>query len=147
MLGPRTAATAVVSTAVYLGLAIIGEGGFSAFFSHGALVAIALITIALIVASIFSNATLSSGVREDRANRWVIPALGVLGLAAAIAPAYADRMGFLVFDGEGVRWLGALLYAAGGALRIAPTSRSAKGSAASSQSSPATGWSPPASTR
>ena len=121
MLSPRMAATGLISTAVFLGLAIVCEGGFYAFVSHGALVALAIVTIALIAASIFSNATLSSGVREDRANRWVIPALGVLGLAAAIAPPYADRMGWLVFGGEGVRWFGALVYAAGGALRIAPT--------------------------
>ena len=33
----------------------------------------------------------------------------------------ADRFDFLVFGGENVRWLGVLLYAIGGALRLAPT--------------------------
>lgn len=121
MLSPRMAATAVISTAVFLGLAIVGEGGFAAFFSHGALIALALATVAMIVASLFSNATLSSGVREDRGNRWVIAALGVFGLAAAIVPALADRFDILEFDGENVRWVGVLLYAVGGALRLAPT--------------------------
>ena len=121
MLSPRMAATAVISTAVFLGLAIVSEGGFAAFFSHGALIALALVTVAMIVASIFSNATLSSGVREDRNNRWVIAALGVFGVAAAIVPALSDRFDILEFGGENVRWLGVLLYAIGGALRLLPT--------------------------
>ena len=121
MLSPRMAATAVISTAVYLGLAIVCDGGFDAFFSHGALIALTLATLAMIVASIFSNATLSSGVREDRNNRWVIAALGVFGVAAAIVPPLCDRFDILVFDGENMRWLGVLLYVIGGALRLAPT--------------------------
>ena len=114
------AATAIVSVGVYLVLAIVGEGGPSAFFSHGALVALALATIAALVASLFSQVNLSSGEREDRANRWVIPAFGALGLALAVAPALADRFGLLILGGEGLRWLGVVLYVVGGALRLAP---------------------------
>lgn len=120
MLSRKMATTAFVSVCVYLALAILGEGGFSAFFSHGALVALAVVTLAALVASLFSRVNLSSGEREDRANRWVIAAFGVLGLALAIAPAYADRVGLLVFGGEGLRWLGVVLYAAGGVLRLLP---------------------------
>jgi protein-S-isoprenylcysteine O-methyltransferase Ste14 len=120
MVSRKMATTAVVSVAVYLALAILGEGGFAAFFAHDALVALALVTLAALVASLFSQVNLSSGEREDRANRWVIPAFGALGLALAIAPAYADRIGLLVFGGEGLRWLGVALYAAGGLLRLVP---------------------------
>ena len=114
------AATAIVSVGVYLVLAIVGEGGPSAFFSHGALVALALATIAALVASLFSQVNLNAGEREDRANRWVIPAFGALGLALAVAPALADRFGLLILGGEGLRWLGVVLYVVGGALRLAP---------------------------
>jgi protein-S-isoprenylcysteine O-methyltransferase Ste14 len=120
MLSRKMAATAIVSVGVYLVLAIVGEGGPSAFFSHDALVALALLTLAALVASLFSQVNLSAGEREDRANRWVIPAFGALGLALAIAPAYADRIGLLVIGGEGLRWLGVVLYAAGGVLRLVP---------------------------
>ena len=120
MLSRKMATTACVSVAVYLALAILGEGGFGAFFSHGALVALALVTLAALVASLFSQVNLSSGEREDRANRWVIPAFGALGLALAIAPAYADHIGLLVVGGEGLRWFGVVLYVAGGVLRLIP---------------------------
>ena len=40
------------------------------------------------------------GVREDRSNRWVIGALGVLGFADAYLPAYSDRHDILTFGGE-----------------------------------------------
>ena len=77
-------------------------------------------TVALLVAAFFTNATLSSGEREDRTNRWVIPALTVVSLAMAIAPPLCDRFDVLTFGGEGVRWTGVALYAVGGVLRLAP---------------------------
>lgn len=120
MLSRKMAATAFVSVAIYLSLAIVGEGGFGAFFSHGALGALAAVTLAALVASLFSQVNLSSGEREDRANRWVIAAFGVLGLALAFVPALADRLGLIVFGGESLRWLGVILYAAGGVLRLVP---------------------------
>jgi protein-S-isoprenylcysteine O-methyltransferase Ste14 len=114
------AATAVVSVAVYLALAIVGEGGPDAFFAHPALAALVVVTLAAAVASLFSQVNLNSGEREDRANRWVIPAFGILGLALAIAPALADRFGVLIIGGDRARWLGVILYVVGGALRLAP---------------------------
>ena len=50
----------------------------------------------------------------------MIAALGVLGLIDAYLPAYTDRIDFLTFGGEGVRWVGVLLYSVGGVLRLAP---------------------------
>ncbi|MGO9171414.1 MAG: methyltransferase family protein [Rhodomicrobium sp.] len=71
-------------------------------------------------ASLFSAGNLSSGEREDRSNRWVLPVFGVIGLLSAYLPAYTDRIGFWTFDGDSVRWLGVFLFAAGGVLRIWP---------------------------
>jgi hypothetical protein len=56
-------------------------------------------------------------VREDRANRWVIAAFGLIGLLDAYLPAYTDRKEFWTLDGDAIRWLGVVLFAAGGALR------------------------------
>ena len=50
----------------------------------------------------------------------MIGALGLLGLLGAYLPAYTDRIDFLTFGGEGIRWLGVILYTVGGVLRIAP---------------------------
>jgi protein-S-isoprenylcysteine O-methyltransferase Ste14 len=70
--------------------------------------------------AMFADGNLSSGVREDRANRWVIPALGVIGDLAGFLPARTERIGFWTFDGDAIRWLGVAVFAAGGALRIWP---------------------------
>jgi len=72
------------------------------------------------VLALFSQGNLSSGVREDRANRWVIVALTVIGLLAGYLPAYTERKGFWTIDGDAVRWLGVVLFAVGGALRLWP---------------------------
>jgi protein-S-isoprenylcysteine O-methyltransferase Ste14 len=110
----------VVSTAAYFGLAVLGGGGPAAFFSHPALIALALATFALTVVAFFAGGNLSSGVREDRGNRWVLVAFGLIGLLTAYLPALADRAEFWTFDGDALRWLGVVLFAVGGALRIWP---------------------------
>ena len=61
--------------------------------------------------------------REERGNRWVIAAFGVIGLLTGYLPAYTDRISFWTIDGDAVRWLGVVLFAAGGALRLWPVYR------------------------
>jgi protein-S-isoprenylcysteine O-methyltransferase Ste14 len=120
MIKSRLAVATVLSTIAYLGLAIVGAGGAGRFFSYPPLVAVSVVTIALGVASLFSEGHIGSGVKEDRSNRWVVAVFGVLGILDAYFPAYTDRIDFLTFGGEGVRWLGFVLYTAGGILRLAP---------------------------
>lgn len=110
----------LIPAAAYLGLAILGWGGFAAFFSHSALIAVTIVFIIQCVAAAFAGGNLSSGEREDRSNRWVITAIIVLGLLAAILPAWTDRLGFWTIDGDSVRWLGVVLFAIGGTLRLWP---------------------------
>ena len=110
----------VVATLAYLGLAILGRGGFDAFFSHPPLVALTIALFVMTGVALFSGGNLSPGEREDRANRWVLIVFAVIGLLSAYVPAYTDRKGFWTLDGEPIRWLGVILFAAGGALRIWP---------------------------
>ena len=110
----------VAGGAAYLGLAILGWGGFAAFFSHPALIALAIVFFAVSGVALFAGGNLSPGEREDRGNRWVIAAFTVIGLLAAYLPAYTDRREFWTIDGDVVRWLGVVLFAAGGALRLWP---------------------------
>jgi len=107
-------------SAAYFGLAILGWGGFAAFFAHPALIALGAVTAVLAGVSLFAGGSLSPGVREDRSNRWVIWAFSLLGLVDGFLPAYTDRLEFWTVDGDGIRWLGVLLFATGGALRIWP---------------------------
>src|SRR6266436_9182434 len=117
---PRLALFAIVTSVAYLGLAILGRGGFTAFFSHAALSALAIVLFALVAVALFSGGNLSPGEREDRGNRWVLAAFGVIGLLLAYLPAYTDRTDVWTLDGDAIRWLGVVLFAAGGALRIWP---------------------------
>jgi protein-S-isoprenylcysteine O-methyltransferase Ste14 len=117
---PKLVFMTVVGTLGYLGLAILGSGGFAAFFSHPALIALTIVGFVLTGVALFSSGNLSPGEREDRGNSWVLAAFGVIGLLMAYIPAYTDRMDFWTPDGDAVRWLGVALFTAGGALRIWP---------------------------
>jgi len=110
----------LVGGAAYLGLAILGAGGVAAFCSHPALLALAAVLALLLIASYFAGGNVSGGVREDRGNRWVIVVFSVIGIALGYVPAWSERMGVLIIDGESVRWLGVALFAVGGALRLWP---------------------------
>ncbi len=117
---PATAFIVIISTAAYLALAVFGVGGFAAFFSHPALIALSVALFVMAGASLFTSGNLSPGEREDRSNRWVLAVFLIIGLLAGYLPAYTDRKAFLTFDGETIRWIGVFLFAAGGALRIWP---------------------------
>ena len=117
---PRMAFITVVATLAYLGLAILGWGSFAAFFSHPPLIALVIVGFVLTGVALFSGGNLSPGEREDRGNRWVLAAFGVIGILLAYLPAYTDRKDFWTLDGDAIRWLGVVLSAAGGALRIWP---------------------------
>lgn len=117
---PKLAAITIVSVLASLGLAVLGWGGLAAFLAHPARGALVGVTVVLTTVALFSEGNLSAGEREDRANRWVLPVFGVIGLLSAWLPAYTDRHDFWSLDGDTMRWLGIVLYAAGGALRLWP---------------------------
>ncbi|WP_412023646.1 methyltransferase family protein [Burkholderia cepacia] len=116
----KVAVVSGVSTLVYLGLAVLGSGGFAAFFSHPPLTVVVVATFVMAVAAMFTEGNLSAGERENRDNRWVLAAFAVSGFLLAYLPALTDRLDFWTFGGDAVRWFGVVLYIAGGALRIWP---------------------------
>jgi protein-S-isoprenylcysteine O-methyltransferase Ste14 len=109
----------IVAT-VQFGVAMILLGGWTTFFSHPALVVLTISTLGLIVVGPLSKVNLSSGEKEDRANRWVFIAFSVIAVASAVVPPYTDRIGLWIIDGEATRWAGVILYLLGGALRLWP---------------------------
>ncbi|ANH74789.1 isoprenylcysteine carboxylmethyltransferase family protein [Ralstonia insidiosa] len=111
---------AVISVLGYLALAAWGWGGVGPLLAHPARVALVVVTVALTIAALFAGGNLSAGEREDRSNRWVLPVFGLIGIVSAWLPAYTDRHDLWCLDGDAVRWLGVVLYAAGGALRLWP---------------------------
>jgi protein-S-isoprenylcysteine O-methyltransferase Ste14 len=112
--------TGIVSIVIQFGLAIAGWGGWHAFFAHPALRALAWVTVGLAALAIPSGGGISTGEKEDRSNRWVLVAISVIALMMAYSSAYTDRVGFWTLDGDRLRWMGVVLCAAGGVLRIVP---------------------------
>jgi protein-S-isoprenylcysteine O-methyltransferase Ste14 len=110
----------VIGTLAYLALAVIGWDGLAAFFSNPARTALVAVAVVLSVAGLFVGGNLSSGIREDRGNRWVLIAFTIISILHAWLPAYTDRVGFWTIDGDTIRWIGVILAAVGGALRLWP---------------------------
>ncbi len=110
----------VAGVAFQIWLAVLGWGGLAAFFSHPPLVAVAIVTAVLTFVSVLSPGNLSSGKEEDRGNRWVLIVFGVLTILIAFLPAYTDRKDLFTLGGDSTRWLGVVLFAAGGTLRVWP---------------------------
>jgi protein-S-isoprenylcysteine O-methyltransferase Ste14 len=102
----------------YFGLTVVGAGGFGRFFSHPPLIFLAIALLAMTVAALFTQGSVSPGLREDRSNRWVLIPFTVIGLLLAYLPAYTDRREFWTFDGDAIRWVGVALFIVGGYLRI-----------------------------
>lgn len=109
-----------IGSCAYAGLAVLGCGGFKPFFSHPALTTLVVVLFALSGVAFFAGGNLSSGVREARSNRWVLPVFVIIGFLNASLPAYTDRKELWTIDGDTIRWVGVALFAAGGALRIWP---------------------------
>jgi protein-S-isoprenylcysteine O-methyltransferase Ste14 len=116
----KIALVAIASVVVQLGLAIFAIGGFAAFFSHPALVALVVICFVLTFIALFSEGNLSTGEREARGNRWVLAAFGILALLLAYLPPLTDRLDFLTLDGETTRWVGVGVVVVGSFLRLWP---------------------------
>lgn len=111
---------ALGATSLYLGFAVWGEGGLRPFFAQPALIVLAAMTLFMAAAAPFTAGNLSSGEKEDRGNRWVLAIFNLLGPITGFVPAWSDRAGFWVIDGETTRWLGIALYVVGSVLRMVP---------------------------
>src|SRR6478609_7153536 len=99
-LRPKLIVSTILGTLAYLGLAILGLGGFAAFFSHPALIALTVVLFLLSAVAPFSAGNLSPGEHEDRGNRWVLAAFGVISLLLGYVPAYDDRTELWTIDGD-----------------------------------------------
>jgi protein-S-isoprenylcysteine O-methyltransferase Ste14 len=117
---PVRIACIIVLTLLYCLLPVAGAGGLAPLLSRPPLVALGIALLAMVVTSCIVGGNISRGVREDRDNRWVLAAFSVLLLLNGYLPALTDRLGWLVFDGERVRWIGIFLFAVGGVLRLWP---------------------------
>jgi protein-S-isoprenylcysteine O-methyltransferase Ste14 len=109
-----------VNLVVYLGLAIWGWGGWSAFMAHPARAGAVVVTLLATIAAMFTSGNISSGRREDTRNRWIFVPFLIVGFLLAWLPPYTDRNEIGTIDGDTTRYLGLALYIAGCILRLAP---------------------------
>src|SRR5215813_3950304 len=98
----------VIGSCAYAGLAVLGWGGLRPIFSHAALTPLVVVLFPLSILSFFAGGNLNAG---------VLPVFGLIGFLNAYFPAYTDRKDLSTIDGDVIRWLGVVLFAAGGALR------------------------------
>ncbi len=113
-------AVGLVTTAVFIGLAVLGWGDWHGFMAHPARLGACVSMLLLAAASSFTGANLSSGRREDAGNRWIfLPFLGLSVLWAWLPP-FADRRDLATLDGDALRYVGLALLCAGGVLRVWP---------------------------
>jgi protein-S-isoprenylcysteine O-methyltransferase Ste14 len=117
----QTVLASLITTSLYVLLAIWGWGDLRGFFSHPARSGLVIVTIALAVTACFSESSgFSSGRREMTSNRWVIFALIILAVAIGWLAPHADRRNWYAIDGDAVRYTGLALYLLGGAVRLIP---------------------------
>ncbi len=111
----------VMSTLAFLALAVWPYGGIAPFLAHPARLVLVVVTaVALVSASFSRTSGLSSGVREDRSNRWILVPLGILSLGIGFIPSWSDVHNVWVLDGSTARYTGVIVFAIGLALRLAP---------------------------
>ena len=78
--------TGLAALLIQFGPAIWGWGGSQPFFAHPQFQALVWISVGLGILAAFSGSSgLSSGEKEDRGNRWVLGAGGILRLLPVFA--------------------------------------------------------------
>jgi protein-S-isoprenylcysteine O-methyltransferase Ste14 len=110
----------VFSILLQFTLAILGEGGFLAFFSVPAIRVMAIATVGIATVAFFVGGNVSSGVKEDRKNRWVLKAFGGIAILLTFFSAYTDRENFFTIGGDTTRWVGLVVYVIGAVVRLWP---------------------------
>jgi protein-S-isoprenylcysteine O-methyltransferase Ste14 len=106
------------NVALYIGLAVLGWGGWSAFVAHSARAGAVVAVVVISVAAMFTSGNISSGRREDTKNRWILLPFLILGFLLGWLPAYTDRHEIWTIDGDAVRYLGLALFVVGCILRV-----------------------------
>ena len=106
--------------ATYIGFAVLGWGGWSAFMANPARIGAIVAIIVFSIAAMFTSGNISSGRREDTKNRWIFLPFLILGFILGWLPAYTDRRDVWTIDGDTVRYLGLAVFVVGCTLRIAP---------------------------
>ncbi len=116
----KNLAFAVGGTLPFLALVIWGWGDCTTFFSNPARTGVIILAFAGAIAYAFSGSSgLGIGHREDPSSRWIFVPLIIIAVAFAWLPPHLDRLNRWTIDGDTVRYLGLIITAIGGFVRVA----------------------------
>jgi protein-S-isoprenylcysteine O-methyltransferase Ste14 len=108
------------STLLLLALVIWGWGDWTTFFSNSARSGAIILALAGAIAYGFSGSSgCGTGRREDPSSRWIFFPLIIIAVGFAWLPPHLDRLNRWTIDGDPVRYLGLILTAIGGFVRVA----------------------------
>jgi len=111
---------AIGGTLPLLALTILGWGDWRTFFSNPARAGAIILALAGAIAYGFSGSSgLGIGRREDPSSRWIFVPLIIIAIVSAWLPPHLDRLNGWTIDGDAVRYLGLIITAIGGFVRVA----------------------------
>jgi protein-S-isoprenylcysteine O-methyltransferase Ste14 len=111
---------AICGTLPLLALTILGWGDWGTFFSNSARAGVIILALAGAIAYAFSGSSgLGIGRREDPSSRWIFVPLIIIAIVFAWLPPHLDRLNRWTIDGDTVRYLGLIITAVGGFVRVA----------------------------
>jgi protein-S-isoprenylcysteine O-methyltransferase Ste14 len=111
---------AIAGTLPFLALVIWGWGDWTNFFANPARTGVIILTLAGAIAYAFSGSSgLGIGRREDPSSRWIFVPLIIIAIVFAWLPPHLDRLDRWTIDGDAVRYLGLMITAIGGFVRVA----------------------------
>jgi protein-S-isoprenylcysteine O-methyltransferase Ste14 len=116
----RNLAFGIGSTLPFLALVIWGWGNCATFFAHPARVGLIILALTGAIAFGFSgSSSLGIGQHEDPTSRWIFIPLIIIAVAFAWLPPHLDRLNRWTIDGDTVRYVGLIITAIGGYVRVA----------------------------
>ncbi len=116
----KNLAFGIGGTLPFLALGIWGWGDWTTFFSNPARTGVIILALAGAIAFGFSgSSSFGIGQREDVSSRWIFIPLIIMAVAFAWLPPHLDRLNRWTIDGDTVRYLGLIITAIGGFVRVA----------------------------
>ena len=116
----KNLAFGIGGTLPFLALVIWGWGDWTTFFANPARVGLIILTLSGATAYGFSgSSSVGIGRREDPGSRWIFIPLIIMAIAFAWLPPHLDRLNRWSIDGDAVRYLGLIITAIGGFVRVA----------------------------
>jgi protein-S-isoprenylcysteine O-methyltransferase Ste14 len=116
----KNLAFGVGGTLPFLVLVILGWGDWRTFFSNPARTCVMILALAGAVGYGFSRSSgVGIGQREDPSSRWIFIPIIIIAVTFAWLPPHLDRLNRWTIDGDSIRYIGLIITAIGGFVRVA----------------------------